>query len=112
MNSGYQFKKEVISPEYVEALGNVTYNIKSGGRFFIDFYTPYNTFRQELAIEIDSASGLPLQAYNIYKGIKKELIGTYYPENFPIPYEEIDFIEALSEAESENIKKLNSNTLR
>ena len=73
----------------------------------IHFYTPYNAFSQYLAIEPNPENNHPLQAYKIYQGSgsNKELIHTSYPENFPIPLEEIDFLEELTPHELEESKK-------
>ena len=106
-NNGQNFYKNIISPAYATALvdENFYFNLEKSSRFLVHFFTPYSTFQQEIAIEIDSTSGFPLQAYRIYKGNKKELIYTEYPENFPIPLEEIDFLEVLTQEEIDKVRK-------
>ena len=72
----------------------------------IHFYTPYNSFTQLLAVEPSTKDGHPLQAFRMYKGdiSDKGLIHTKYPDNFPIPLEEIDFLEDLTSEELQKIK--------
>ncbi|WP_396637870.1 hypothetical protein [Maribacter sp. R77961] len=97
---GMNFHKNIVSPAYVMfVIDEKTFlDISKGGRYMIHFYTPYNSFTQLLAVEPSGIDGYPLQAYKIYKGdlTDEGLIHTKYPENFPIPLEEIDFLEALT----------------
>ena len=107
-NVGINFSKNIISPAYAQFVINerTYFDLSKGGRYMIHYYTPYNTFTQHLAIEPSTKDGFPLQAYQIYKGNNKELIYTSYPDNFPIPLEEIDFLEDLSEEELNKIKEM------
>ncbi len=104
--TGINFTKNIVSPAYVQHLVNeqAYYDISKGGRYMIHYYTPYNIFTQYLAVEPRAEDGFPLQAYKIYKGKQKELIHTEYPESFPIPLDEIDFLESLSQEEIDAIR--------
>lgn len=104
---GHNFFKNIISPAYSTMLKdeNFAFKINKSSRFLVHFYTPYNNFSQEIAVEMDTTNGWPLQAYKIYKGNNRELIYTHYPENFPIPLEDIDFLEALTQEEVNSAKE-------
>lgn len=104
--SDNNFYKNTISPAYGTPLVDENFYLKinKSSRFLVHYYTPYSTFQQEIAIEIDTISGFPLQASKVYKGNAKELIHTEYPKNFPIPLDEIDFLEALTQEEIDSIR--------
>jgi hypothetical protein len=92
--SGQPFKFDIVSPAYANTIQSSRINMNKSGRYIIHIYTPYSTYHQNIAVEIDS-NGRPNQAYQVYKGTESELIFEYFPDNFPIPKEEIDFLEIL-----------------
>lgn len=96
------FKKDIISPAFGALLINKKFNVKQGGRFLVHFYTPYHTFQQRIAVEIDSTGGY-MNAFEIYKD--NELIYSNYPKNFPISKEEINYLEDFTEEEVEELRK-------
>ncbi|MEX0290498.1 MAG: hypothetical protein AB3N14_15440 [Flavobacteriaceae bacterium] len=110
---GINFSKDIISPAYATFVINENsfYDISKGARFLVHFYTPYYKFTQVIAVEPRTTDMYPLQAYRIYKGgtgvSDGNLIYTNYPDNFPIPLEEIDFLEDLTSEELQKIKKKN-----
>ena len=105
-SGGIRFKKDILSPAYGMSLAGdkVKYDVTKGGRYLIHFYTPYNTFTQWLAVEPSSDNSFPMFASKIFRGSNNELIATHYPEDFPIPLEEIDFKEDISDEDWKEIR--------
>ncbi len=89
------FKFDYVSPAGPSILVDESFRILEGGRYLISFYTPYHRFKEHLAVERATGKDYYLSAYKIYKD--GELIFTEYPEEFPIPLNEIDFLEPLPE---------------
>lgn len=108
LNLGKHFEKNIISPAFNQFLDTKReiIDISKGGRYMIHFYTPYHTFTQYLAIEQNEDEGRPVQTYVLYRNDnREEPIYTSYPNNFPIPFDEIDFLEEIPEEEMKSIKK-------
>ncbi len=106
---GDKFTFYVISPAFGNLLVEKKYNISNGGRFLVKFYTPYHKFYEYLAVEKMPGEDYYLNAYHIYKD--DSLMITEYPDNFPIPLEDINFLESFSDAETEALKKMSDETL-
>ncbi len=89
------FKFDFVSPAGPSFLINEAFKISGEGRYLISFFTAYHRFEERLAVERATGKDYYLNAYEIYKD--GELLFTEYPEEFPIPLQEIDFLEPLSE---------------
>jgi len=104
-----RFSFNVLSPASGNFLIDKQFMISDGGRYLVSFFTPYHTFQEELAVEKVPGEDYYTQAYRIYKD--RKLIETCYPDDFPIPLDDIDFLEDFSEAELDMIRKKSSNNL-
>src|SRR5680860_526992 len=98
-----KFSFNVLSPASGNFLIDKQFNISEGGRYLVSFFTPYHTFKEELAIEKVAGEDYYTQAYRIYKD--RTLIKTFYPDDFPTPLDEIDFLENFSEDELKKIRE-------